>query len=181
MAETDPIKSISNDDRGAFNSQVSKYYGALNAFVLHFIRDTKAAEDIVQDVFANLWINRHKVDLGVPLKNYLYVATRNLTYNYIRSHKRGRDKLKNVGFDEQDADLFMIEEEVDRILNEALAQLPPRNAEVIRMSLAGTKQQEIADQLGISLATVKSLKSASIKMLKEIIGPMAVMLFGNIM
>ena len=174
MPDNDFINSISKDDKGAFNSLVSKYYESLNAFVFHFIHDREAAGDIVQDVFANLWINRHKIDLGVPLKNYLYVATRNHTYNYIRSSKRSRERLRNIDPGEHDPDLFMIEEEVNRILAEALAQLPQRNAEVISMSLEGVKQQEIADRLGISLATVKMLKAASIKKLKEIIGPMAI-------
>lgn len=176
MTDSDLIKEISEGGMEIFNSLVLKYYESLNAFAYHFVKNKAVSADIVQDVFTNLWMSRHKLDFNVPLKNYLYVSVRNLTYNYIRSNKRVKQRLQNVEWNEEDADMVMIEEEVARILKQAIDQLPSRNADVIRLSMAGVKQQDIADRLGISLATVKALKSASIKKLKEIIGPISMLI-----
>lgn len=57
---------------------------------------------------------------------------------------------------------YVIEEETNRLLLEAIGQLPPRSAEVMRLSLEGIRLEKIAEQMNISINTVKSLKYEAI-------------------
>lgn len=74
---------------------------------------------------------------------------------------------------EQTVDLVVVEEEKYRLLSEAINQLPPRTANVIKYSREGMSQEEIAKKMEITVATVKLLKSKGIKKLKEILGPLS--------
>lgn len=177
MDRDDNFTGIRNDDPRAFDALVHRYDVALNAFALHIVGSAEAAEEIVQDVFMNLWLNRKKVDFGAPLRNYLYVSTRNMAYNYLRSANRYDDRIRKFETDASVAYSFMVEEEALRLLDEAIDRLPPRTAEVIRMSLEGMKQEEIAERMNVTLSNVKNLKSIGIRRLKELLGPLFILLF----
>lgn len=67
---------------------------------------------------------------------------------------------------------YVIEEETNRLLLEAIGQLPPRSAEVMRLSLEGIRLEKIAEQMNISINTVKSLKYEAIRKLRNSLGPL---------
>ena len=178
MEDKTIYSKIRDNDRDAFNLLVDEYNVALNAFVSHLLKDDSAAEDIVQDVFVNLWFNRKKVDFEIPVRNYLYVSARNLAYNHIRSLRRFREHAQRSSEFDEMAGFHIVEEETTRLLNNAITKLPPRTAEVIRLSLEGLKQDEIAERMDVGVANVKLLKSRGIAKLREILGPMAFLLIG---
>ncbi len=62
---------------------------------------------------------------------------------------------------------FLIEDETYRIIHEAVESLPAQESKVIQLALEGLKMQEIADQLKISVNTVKTLKSRAYKHLRK--------------
>ncbi|MDL2320094.1 sigma-70 family RNA polymerase sigma factor [Alistipes sp. OttesenSCG-928-B03] len=168
----DLLLRISQSDREAFNILVRKYYESLNAFAFRLLRNRETAKDIVQDVFVNLWITRKNIDHEASMKNYLYVATRNLAFNRLRDEKRLDERIVRAAHATEEASsLYIIEEETNRILLEKIAQLPSRSAEVIRLSLDGMKQEQIAAQMNITVSTVKALKKAGIKRLKSVLDP----------
>lgn len=161
---------IMDDDRRIFNGLVREYQLPLSAFLFNMIRDHAVAEDLVQDVFVNLWLNRKKVDFDTPIINYLYVSARNLAYNHIRSEKRFRNHTQHLAESDHSAGVYVIEEETTRLLMNAIAQLTPRTAEVIKYSLDGMRQEKIAEQMEITVATVKYLKADGLKQLRKILG-----------
>lgn len=171
------LLEIQKDNRKAFDELVLKFNESLNAFAHHFVKDKEAAEDIVQDVFVNLWLNRKKITFGESVQSLLYVSTRNLAFNYLRSSRRENERYKHLADQEQTSDTttlnYMIQEEALRLLDESIAQLPPRMAEVIRLSLEGLKQDEIAQQMEVTVANVKRLKSLGIEKLKNSLGTLS--------
>ena len=171
------LRDIQKDDRKAFDQLVLLFNESLNAFAFHFLKDKEAAEDIVQDVFVNLWLNRKKISFGESVKSLLYVSTRNMVFNYLRSFKRESERYKQFAQEEQEADSstlnYMIQEEALRLLNESIDQLPPRMAEVLRLSMEGLKQDEIAEQMEVSVANVKRLKALGIEKLKKSLGTLS--------
>ncbi len=96
--------------------------------------------------------------------------------SYLRKHRRVDNTLPAALPTDEQTVLFMIEEESRRLLHTAIMELPSRTAQVIRLSLEGLPQGEIAAVMGVSLANVKALKSIGIKKLREILGPMSVLL-----
>ena len=161
------FERITRHDAEAFGIVMRRYAGALYAFAFRIVGDTLAAEDIVQEVFINLWEKR--------LRNFLYLAVRNLSLNHLRMQKNHLAQTNAYLF-EQKAGLWVIEEERYRLLSEAIKQLPPRTATVIGYSCDGLSQEEIARKMGITVATVKLLKSHGIQKLKKILGPLSFLL-----
>ena len=179
------FERITRHDAEAFGIVMRRYAGALYAFAFRIVGDTLAAEDIVQDLFAtmwekkmrfiNLWEKRRKLSPGPSLRNFLYLAVRNLSLNHLRMQKNHLAQTNAYLF-EQKAGLWVIEEERYRLLSEAIKQLPPRTATVIGYSCDGLSQEEIARKMGITVATVKLLKSHGIQKLKKILGPLSFLL-----
>ena len=168
------LQEIQKDNRQAFNELVLSFNESLNAFACHILKDKEASEDIVQDVFVNLWLNRKKITFGESTKSLLYVSTRNMVFNYIRSMKRQDERYKHFTEDDEPSTMnYIIQEEALRLLNESIEQLPPRMAEVIRLSLEGLKQEEIAEKMEVTVANVKRLKALSIEKLKKSLGPLS--------
>ena len=65
------LQEIQKDNRKAFDELVLQYNESLNAFAFNILKDKEAAEDIVQDVFVNLWLNRKKITFGESTKSLL--------------------------------------------------------------------------------------------------------------
>ncbi|MEN2402543.1 RNA polymerase sigma-70 factor [Flavobacterium sp. MC2016-06] len=146
------------------------YYEALVSYGCRFLSLRDECEDLVQDIFVDLW----EKDLTFPdetsLKVYLYKVTRNKCFNTIK-HSKVKDKyaVDNILLLEDDS-LFLeqiLEEEIVRQLHKAIELLPDRKKEIIKMSLIGLKNTEIAEALDIKLQTVKTLKSQSYTILRN--------------
>lgn len=168
MTDKTLFKKIKHGDRELFDELVRKYYGALNYFAWNLTGDKQAAEDVVQDVFTSLWINRSKVSFDTSLKNFLYVSTRNMALNYLRSASRKEDRAKMIGYDAgDDPAAYMAEAEASRRLSEAIDRLPERTGQVIRLSLRGMKQEEIAEAMDIAVTSVKTLKASGVEKLRK--------------
>lgn len=175
MHET-PYCSIRDGDRDAFTALVREYGGPLKAFACHILGDMTLAEDCVQDLFATVWLHRRKLDFGAALRDYLYTAVRNMAFNQIRTRERLDRRHHEFRAMEEQASAFMVEQGVYDMLSRAVDMLPGRTAEVIRLSLDGLKQEEIARQMGVTVQNVKNLKTIGIKRLREILGAFSVLL-----
>ncbi len=160
----------------AFERLVKEFGRPLHAFAFHITCDREVAKDMVQDVFATLWANRKKIDFAESIGGYLYRHTRNASLNYLRRASRTRGELHAALPADDLADLFMLEEEFERLLGSALDRLPARTAEVIRLSLCGLPQKQIAERMNVTVSNVKNLKSAGLRRLRELLGPYVVFL-----
>ena len=68
-----------------FQKLFEDYFRSLVTYSYRYVNDWSVGEDIVQDVFMALWINRDKIDFEEPIKPYLYRATYNRSINYLNS------------------------------------------------------------------------------------------------
>lgn len=146
------------------------YYEALVSYGLRFIVLRDECEDLVQDIFVDLWEKDLSFPDEISLKVYLYKSTRNKCFNFIK-HSKVKDKYATENLQLlTDDSLFLeqiLEEEIVRQLHRAIEQLPERKKEIIKLSLLGQKNTEIAESLGIKLQTVKTLKSQSYAILRN--------------
>lgn len=169
------FERVTRDDTDAFGDVMSRYAPALYSFAHRIVGECQAAEDITQEVFMNFWIRRRKLDAGPSLRNFLYLSVRNSALNHIRMQKNHTLHTDLYRL-EQTMGLFVVEEETYRLLAEAVDKLPPRTAEVIRLSMEGLRQEEIAERMGVTVANVKLLKARGIQKLREILGPLSFIL-----
>lgn len=166
---------IHDGDRRAFDAIVERYVAPLKMFAVGIIGDGEAARDVVQDAFVYVWENRRRIESEDHMRNSLYLVVRNYSLNLLKRSSRSGGPAKNTHPSADDISAEYVRAEAARMLYEAIDRLPDVTARVIRLSLDGVKQEHIAAGLGISLATVKAQKSRGIAMLKDILGPLAVL------
>lgn len=145
------------------------YYETLVLYANRFLPLKDECEDIVQDIFVSLWEKEQTFPEEISLKVFLYKATRNKCFNVIKHNKVKNKYVASTIQALEDDNLFLkqiLEEEIVRQLHKAIEVLPNRKKEIIKLSLMGLKNNEIAETLGIKLQTVKTLKSQSYKILR---------------
>lgn len=154
-----------------------RYAAELFGFAASALGDRELAEEVVQDVFAQLW--RHAGDYDqsrASVRTWLYAIARN---RIVDAHRRASARPKRAGNDSLDGAA-----EIDAALDQAvlrwqvtaaLARLSPAHREVIRLAhYGGLTMREIAERTGIPLGTVKSRTSYALRSLRLILDEMEV-------
>ena len=179
MASSDAtlVERLPNDRSGdELRELYRRYASELFGFATSALGDRELAEEVVQDVFAQLW--RHAGDYDqrrASVRTWLYAIARN---RIIDAHRRAAARPKRA---EDDASLDTAAE-MDAALDHAvlrwqvtaaLARLSPAHREVIRLAhYGGLTMREIAERTGVPLGTVKSRTSYALRHLRLIFDEM---------
>ena len=165
-----------NDYRGfvagkekSFERIFFQYYRVLVSFAEREGLNRMEAEDIALDVLHYVWEIRTKVMSAAALHTLLFTAVRHKILNQIRNdkiHTRILLERDKEGEEEEFYDHVM-DEEMCRILHEAISKLPAQSRRVILLQLEGKSMAEIAEQLSISVNSVKTYKLRAINLLRE--------------
>jgi RNA polymerase sigma-70 factor (ECF subfamily) len=143
-------------------------YAVMCSFAKKFVNNYDDAEDITQEIFIELWNQRKKFESIDQIKAFLYVSIKNKCLNF-NKHLNIREKYaKTVLTDnEQLFEEYVIEKEVALKLNNAINDFPEQRKQVIILSMQGLKNNEIAEDMQISINTVKLQKKIAYKQLRE--------------
>lgn len=163
---------MSRDD---FEIIYLKYYNVLRIFACRIVGDDSAAEDIIQDVFAELWSNRKSLDLSKSIKPYLYKVTHNRSLDFLKLSENKNIPISNqtdmleeilyTTFTSHDELSF---NDIEREILECVNQLPERCKEVFLLSRHDNlKNREIAEKLEISIITVEKHISLALQTLNN--------------
>lgn len=76
------IKGLKSGDQKVFGELFQAYYEPLCRYCMRVIPDQDEAEEIVQEMFVNLWSKRDEINIGVSLNAYLYRMVMNRAINY---------------------------------------------------------------------------------------------------
>ncbi len=158
IADGTLINKLRSGHKPSFEIIFKQCYPDLFNFAYSYTMDKQTAEDIVQDVFFNLWLKRKSIPIVKNLKAYLYTAVKNRCLDYFK-HMQVIDKNKNKLTEAIIFSKTTTYEENSEVLNkvrECIAKLPKRQQEVIELRLAGLKYSEIAANLNISEHSVHS-------------------------
>lgn len=163
-------KIINNNDE-FFQELFYKYFNSLTVFATRLINDEETARDLVQEVFMKLWQVDNNFESEIALKTYLYYSTKNICIDFYRKNKK-------IEFVEHGGEIFhtdnylkeIVREETYRLIDEALDSLGEKSKEIVKYTMQGCSNNDIADNMGISVNTVKTLKLRSYKILRELLG-----------
>ena len=167
------ILQFKEGDEAAFNAIYKHFYGSLYKFCHAIVQSGDEARDITAEVFALLWKMREQWETYVNVRAFLYLTIRNRSFNYLKSQKTRSDiekRIADISNTEQRLMLFsQVESEMIIRIREAVAQLPDYYRNILKLSYEqGYKNQEIADELGISEKTVRNAKSIAMSHLKKV-------------
>lgn len=173
------IRRVKEGDKVAFDELYKLHYPALRTYAGMLLRDDEA-EDVVQDVFLNVWLRKEGLDDSLSFKSYLFRSVYNTALNIIK-HRRYTDNYRSVcekeieemGYDYYDPDscdvirrLYLQDIQAD--ISAAIESLPPKCRKVFTLSyLHDMPSKEISEKLGVSLRTVDNHIYAALKLLRE--------------
>lgn len=161
------IKNIQRGDGDAFRKFFEEFYPSVCIFAGKYLHDTDMAEDTVQEAFIEFWKRKEQFDNFRAAKGFIYTVTRNNCLNQIRIRNLREEILrKEIASDDYFYELIQ-EEETYRIIYQAIHELPDQSRKIILLSLKGYKNPEIAEELHVSLNTVKTLKKNAYRELRN--------------
>ncbi|HMI63407.1 MAG TPA: sigma-70 family RNA polymerase sigma factor [Puia sp.] len=159
ISDDELILQIRQDNREAFSSIYKRYWKELYNDAYHRTRNREKAEDIVQNVFADLWLKPDKqqiANLGV----YLHTAVKFQFYKSVSRQKGPSaylDYLDVLLYSSANADDLVREKEIAKVIELWLQALPERRRKIFLMRYAqDMSTNEIAKKLGISRNTVQA-------------------------
>lgn len=164
------IKALVKGDTVVFRKLYENFFVALCVFARRFSLEREEAEDVVQEVFCNIYDERLAFPDLNGLKSYLYSSVKNRSLNCIRDKQRRMSreaKFTDIQCESEQWFDAAIENEVYRQLNILLEELPPQCRNIFKRTLEGDTSEKIALDLGLSVETVKTQRKKAKKILRE--------------
>lgn len=158
-----------------------KYYANLLFYATRIVGEEEA-EDVVQDVFVELWNRKDAVTVGDQIQAFLYRAVYTRALNVLK-HRDVKNSYEAVVLDihkkrieyyqpdSNDVVKRIEDRELRRELSEAINELPEKCKMVFKLSyLHDMKNKDIAETMGISLRTVETHMYKALKFLRDRLG-----------
>ena len=155
-------RSVSEDNRNAFNMLYQVYYNDVFRFAYYFLKDKEACREVVLDVFLSVWQSRSRLAEITNLEAYFYIVTKNEAVRYLNK-KRDQDILSldtlPIELEDQEnssPDQLLINQEIEKLLTQVIDELPEKCRLIFLMARQeGLKPKEIGEILSISESTVR--------------------------
>ncbi|MGV3686536.1 MAG: RNA polymerase sigma-70 factor [Daejeonella sp.] len=170
-SDAELLDFLKSGDRYAFSEIHRRYWQQIYRHALKMIGDEDDAKDIVQELFAALWIKGESLVINTNLSGYLYVSVRNRIINIIQQRKVRKDHFTSLArYAEETSNITLeqiSEKEILRILAKEVKELPEKMRHIFELSRnQNLSHKEIASQLEISDKTVKKQIGYAIKIIR---------------
>lgn len=166
------ITGLQSGDEDVFRELFDMYHSRLCYFAASILLSDESSEDVVQEAFVKLWQKKmHFSDLAA-VKAFLYVTVKHQCLD-IYKHDKVVRKYNDLLQKEDHLDYtinYVIEAEVLEKVHQAMQKLPLGCRNVMKLSyFEGLKNQAVADQLHVSINTVKTQKKRGLHLLRVLL------------
>ncbi|OIV43652.1 RNA polymerase sigma factor [Flavobacterium johnsoniae] len=174
------IGRLRNGDESALTELYNKFWQSLFMSAYNVLKDKELCEDIIQDIFMNIWNNREKLEIHISLKGYMYACAR---YQVFNQFKKNKDKIHVEFFDDLDKrfqhstpETQLMHEELVQQINTIVESLPLKCQLVYKLSREEQlSHKEIAERLDISTKTVENHITKALQVIRLSMGSSASM------
>ncbi len=167
------VKQLSNGNERAFEKLYQKYKNDIYAFSFSLVKSKSNAEEILQDVYLNVWQNKHKINPDLSFKSFIFTCTRNACLNFLKravNEQTMKDAIFykiNTSSNSTILD-HIINDEYEVLRKKAIKKLPPKRKVIFKMSREEGKSYEaISAELNISISTVKNQMSKALDSIRN--------------
>lgn len=168
------LKSLKKGDKRALTELYDSYWKLLFISAHNILKDKELCEEIIQDIFIELWNNREKLQIKISIKSYLYACVRYKVFAEFRKNKVTNVELfedLNQRFQYATPETKMLHDELVEQINLIVKTLPKKCQEVYVLSRnKQLSHKEIAEKLGISTKTVENHITLALKVLRANLG-----------
>lgn len=172
------ILSLQKGEPKAFEEVFTALFNKIKIFIAGYIKSDIDAEELTEDLFVNLWINRGSIDVSKSFNSYIHTMARNAALNYLR-HKYVRQSYVNdypSGESAFSPEEELLAKETSLLIEMAVDKMPEQRKKIYRLSRQQRlKNEEIAIRLNTTKRNVESQLSLALKEIRKAIS--AVVLF----
>lgn len=156
------------------------YFSRMKYFAREYVLSDEEAENIVQDVFTELWEKKVLLSYNINLIAFLFTSIKNRCIDYLRhkvveqdaAYQMQEEYRMTLQIKLSSLELFnqsmLSEQDIEQIVTNIIDSLPEKCREIfIKSKIEGKKQKEIAAELNISLKTVENQMNIAYKKLKS--------------
>jgi RNA polymerase sigma-70 factor (ECF subfamily) len=172
------IERVARQDRQAFEQLYDRYAAAVFGLALRTLGDRQIAEEAVQEIFWRVWQRAASFDRSRTFAPWLFGIAHNYCIDELR-RRRARPQpvyedddhpvLSSIA-DTTDVSALALQGEQQRVVADALQQLPNEQRQAIELAyFGGLTQQEIATRLGNPLGTIKTRMRLGLQKLRGIL------------
>ena len=147
-------------------------YPSLCLFANRYLNNLDTSKDMVQEVFIKTWVQKITYPSYNAIKSFLYTSVKNRCLDHLRSkHFRVMVNSSVVDFEQMQTKDFFLSEvvtvETYVNLEKVIKTLPDKCEQVIRLSLHKYSNKEIAEEMSVTINTVKSQKRIAYQKLRN--------------
>jgi RNA polymerase sigma-70 factor (ECF subfamily) len=172
--EKELFRLIAAGDEKAFDTLFNLFLPRLYPFIIKLTRSEQATQEIIQETFIRVWLNRDKLPEIDNPGGWLFKVTSNECYSYLRKSVSNNKFFNTIDTepDPVDATHEKVDlKELNRLIGEAVSKLPPQRKKIFQLSREqGKSIPEIAAALNLSPNTVKNALVSSLKFIREYLG-----------
>jgi RNA polymerase sigma-70 factor (ECF subfamily) len=173
MVQEDYLHAIKQGNREAFDLFYKAFWWDVYQYAKKLTFCDSDAEELVQDVFVDIWVKRERIEVNTTIKGYLLSAIKFKLIDKIRKERRFDKYAQTILHHQSEASLEtpeaeIIAQEKRKEFQKHINQLPDRCREIYQLRKIENKSiAEIAQQLGLSEQTVKNQLNKAHKILTE--------------
>jgi RNA polymerase sigma-19 factor, ECF subfamily len=170
--EQELLRLVAQGDMQAYQQLFDWYWDQVYRTGLRLTKTPEQAKDLAQDIFLKLWDNRTKLTEVKDFGSYLFVITRNLIHDQMRTrifHESNREFLANYfAYNESSPEEILEQKELGEALNAAIRKLPFRLRQVFNLRRSeGLSHIEIAKRLNITTISSKTYMVRALMALRK--------------
>ncbi|MCU0467097.1 MAG: RNA polymerase sigma-70 factor [Arcicella sp.] len=181
-----PVKGVEVDDEffikqafkesphKGFELLYNRYYKPLCSHAVRFVYSKDIAEDIIAEIFYNIWKNQVFLYINISFRSYLFTAVRNRCFLYLQQEYGKTSTLENPNMQWSETsispDQMLFYDDLQKQIEQAIDQLPPQCQKIFLMNrFEGKKYKEIADELQVALKTVEAHINKALTHLRDVV------------
>jgi RNA polymerase sigma-70 factor (ECF subfamily) len=180
FTDQDVLNRLVKGDKSALQILFNNYYTDLVRFGIKYVKNHEISEELVQEVFINIWERHQSLVITSSLKSYLFTSVKYRAFNYLRLQMPKEKLMENIELLDTFANTedYQVSPELKKEVSKAIDSLPTKCRAILIMSkMDGMSHREIAKELGVSEKTVENQITIAFKKLRVALEPIRHNLF----
>ena len=167
--EQELLQRVAAGDEQAFTVLFKTYHPVLAAYIWSWTKSMVLTEEMVQDVFTKIWKNREQLAAVKQFRSFLFIISRNHTFNCLRQIARERSRQQEWEYYVQHTSTAAetLPGEYTELIGKAIEQLPPQQRKVYLLRRDAWKFEEIGRQMQISPETARKHMGQAVRSISK--------------